>query len=220
MSLRFALVATLLCSAQLASAQPIPQSAPDECVTTTTTTTRCTGSAAPLAVPPVEAPQAAPVFAPPPAYAPPVYQPPLVYPNYAPTMVVVPQHGWYLVRDADGSFWRERERSTPNNGLLGGGLGLFLSSWLITSIGGGSHGEGWAAWPVFGAMAGAIAHGFDHNDGLVTGLYALSTIVQATGFIMAMAGSSSGPKKRERIPLSVGPSLLPSGGGMSFSGRF
>ncbi len=223
MSLRFAVAAALACASPLASAQPLPPQAPlDECTTTTTTTTRCTGRAAPLAVPAVVEEEQAPVFAPPPQYAPPVYAPPVYAPplTYAPTVVMMPQHGWFLVRDPDGSLWRERERKTPNKALLGSGLGIFISSWLVTAIAAGARGEGWAAWPVFGAMGGAIAHGFDHRDAAATGLYALSTIAQATGFIMAMAGTSSGPKKRERLPLTLGPSILLNGGGVSFSGRY
>jgi|GEM_PF-4440434 len=230
MSLRFSALAALACTARLASAQqyeypppqpPIPQQIQpqDECTTTTTTTTRCTGRAAPLAVPPVEA---APVFQPPPVYpyqqpAPTLFAPP---PSMGTTLIIVPQRGWYMVRDPDGSIWREREVRTPSSGLLGAGLGIFLSSWLATTIGGGVRGEGWASVPIIGAMSSAIIDGFSRNNGVATGLYAFSTIAQATGFILAMIGTGSGPKKKERMPVTVGPSMLPNGGGFTFSGRF
>src|SRR5437660_166737 len=121
-------------TALMTSAPALAQSEAGEC--TTTTTTRCTGAAAPYAAPgAVAQPPPAPVIVqPPPAPLP----PPAWYPQPNVVMLDVQRlerDGWHLAQHADGTLWRERERSTASPAVWGTGLAIFSASWLGSGIG-------------------------------------------------------------------------------------
>ena len=218
----------------LAHAQTAPPSAepaePSEC--TTTTTVRCTGAAAPLALPPENS--APPSYAQPPAYPPPQanpypYPPPQAYqPSayaYPPPCPIPPlgdlAHG-RLVIDPDGSLWREKEVKRGTPGLWAPGLALWLGTYFATVVGGlyGKDFE-WApsSFPIFGAFGSAYIAGAD-GHGSAAALYAFSGLTQAAGFVMFVAGAVSGKPKlaRTRVYMSAVP--LQGGGGLGLSGRF
>ncbi|HEY2747417.1 MAG TPA: hypothetical protein VGL86_22495, partial [Polyangia bacterium] len=192
----------------VALAQPTlaPAEEPDSC--TVTTTVRCTGAAAPYAVQAAQ-PTAAPVAAPP-VLAPP---PPLILDAQ------VVRDGWKLTQDPDGRLWRERKRSTPSNAMWGGGLTLFLATYLAGGIGGmASDGLGEIAWwPVIGPMFAAVFT----DSSTARALFAVDGLAQGTGFVLFLVGLAAGPEKLERMPVSIGPVSLAGGGsGVALSGRF
>jgi hypothetical protein len=215
---------------------------PPEC--TTTTTVRCTGSAAPYAVQPPPAP-AAPqpivVAPPPPAAAPP---PPAYYPAPAPILLdlrKLEEGGWKVTQGSDGSIWRERRISTGNAAVWGTGLALFTVSYLGTAIsavtaGAGDEQNPLGFLPVLGGFINAIGASVEKNCSYSTGYYydyqgcsvnkgavagyAIGGLAQAAGMITFFAGLSTGPKKLERQPISIGPGAFGSGGGLTLSGRF
>jgi hypothetical protein len=211
------LVAALRPTLAHADAPPAPPTS-GECVTTTTTTvtTRCTGDAAPLAVPPPAAPaQPPPVAAPPPPTAVPGQLPPWYVAPQAPSLAPhahahVPGHPPVVVQvngrtrvvvDPDGSMWQETTRSTANAGGVGAGLTLFLGSWFVTGIAGTARGNAWGWWPVFGAYTGAA---WERDESVRVG-WVLSGIIQTAGFVTSLICAAAGPKKVERLPLRVGP---------------
>ncbi|HZS36633.1 MAG TPA: hypothetical protein VFF06_07405 [Polyangia bacterium] len=179
---------------------------PDECTTTTTTTVKCTGAAAPLAVPAPD-PVAQPVAAPPPIYVQP--------PPQQPVLILPPLEGnWRFVMEPGGQLWRERVTRKRMGGLWGGGLGLWLSTYLIGVVAMPLNPFGWI--PVFGAFTTAAFLG----GGTATALFALDGVLQLGGWVMFIVGLSHSREKVERERVTVGPMLLPSGGGVGISGRF
>src|SRR5438128_1338709 len=96
----------ILITALMTSAPVRAQSDSGEC--TTTTTVRCTGAAAPYAVPGAIA-QPPIVVQPAPQPPPPAIPPPSYYP---PNVVMLDMRrlesdGWRLVQHTDGTLWRE-----------------------------------------------------------------------------------------------------------------
>jgi hypothetical protein len=209
---------TVLAVAAVARAQQPAPSPDGECTTTTTTTTtvRCTGAAAPYALPPVVAPRvaapAAPVYAP----APPVYAPPLAAPIVI-DIGSVERGGWKLVQDPDGTLWRERRRHTVSRGLLGAGLGLLLTAYGAAIIGGAATGhEGMGAIPIGGAFINAATSG---SQGPAAG-WCINGFVQIGGLIMSLLSGGVGPLRVERERLQIAPVGLPGGAGVGMAGRF
>ncbi|HXU70256.1 MAG TPA: hypothetical protein VN947_13060 [Polyangia bacterium] len=214
---------------------PVPQAAPmppplpplDDGECTVTTTVHCTGAAAPYAVQAAQ-PQA-PVVVPPVVVAPPAPPPPAppvaVPPASAPPQIMYldTRHlvgdGWKLTQSPDGRLWRERKVSTPSNAMWGGGLALWITSYLAGGIGGmASDGFGEIAWwPVLGPF---VAAGFS-SDGTGKALFAVDGLLQGTGFVLFLVGLAAGPEKLERLPVSVGPIGFAGGGsGVALSTRF
>jgi hypothetical protein len=186
---------------------PPPPSAaaePSECVTTTTV--RCTGAAAPYAV----QPQTVVVPAPPPAPPPP------------PQVIVLDPRklvgdGWKVVQSPDGCWWRERKLSTASPGMWGGGLALFLTSYLAGAIGGmAGQNNPLGFWPVLGPLTSSA---FSHDNAQI--LWAVDGVAQAGGFVLFLVGLAAGPDKIERQPLTFGPTSFIGGGtGVALQTRF
>ena len=137
---------------QLARAQA---DQPSEC--TTTTTVHCTGAAAAYGALPGGA-QPAPQQ---PVYPPNTYLP---APGYAQPPLIINIGGlehddWHVVRDGDGSFWRERKSSTGAPAVWGTGLGLLISGWAVSGgyslIDNGEGVPGLGFWPILGSWAQA-----------------------------------------------------------------
>lgn len=207
-----------------AAPMPVPQAAPlppplpppDDGECTVTTTVRCTGAAAPYAVQAAQ-PQA-------PVVVPPVVVPPPAPPAAPPQIMYLDTRhlvgdGWKLTQSPDGRLWRERKVSTPSNAMWGGGLALWITSYLAGGIGGmSSDGFGVMAWwPVIGSF---VAAGFS-DDGTGKALFAVDGLLQGTGFVLFLVGLAAGPEKLERLPVSVGPVGFAGGGsGLALSGRF
>jgi hypothetical protein len=226
----------ILIFALMTAAPAFAQYEPSEC--TTTTATKCTGAAAPYAAPnAVAQPPVIVQPAPQPQYAPP---PPAYYPQ--PNVVMLDMRklesdGFHLVQHEDGTWWRERERSTSSPAVWGTGLAIFSASWLGSGIGSleSANGLGPLGFlPVFGAWANAIAESgrssctYDYSygqsscsdhKGAVAG-WAIGGIAQAAGFTMFLVGLASGPKKVERQPVMLAPGMVGSGGGLNAFGQF
>jgi hypothetical protein len=225
------------------SARPARAESEPSCETVTTV--RCTGSAAPLALPGATPAPAAPP-APPPA---PVVMPPMVVPaplppqaddaevprvappppccaEPAPRYEPVPPSevtptllpgGWRLVRTPEG-LMMERKKRTGVAGMWAPGLALWLISYLGTTAAGYTNGSPWAAAPFAG---GFIAGGIALADGKVgPGLgWSVGSIMQLSGFVMFLVGTSIG-EKIQRIPVAISPLASRDGGGVAIGGRF
>ena len=127
--------------------------------------------------------------------------------------------GWKLTQDPDGRLWRERKSSTASPAMWGGGLTLFLTTYLAGGIGGmASDGFGEIAWwPVLGPIFAAVFTG----NSSAQALFALDGLAQGTGFVLFLVGLAAGPQKLERQPITVGPVSFAGGGsGVALSGRF
>jgi hypothetical protein len=196
--------------AQAPGPMPIaPADEPSECVTTTTV--RCTGAAAPYAVPAAQPQMIAP--APPPAAPPP------------PQVIILDPRklsgdGWKLSQTPDGCFWRERKTSTDAPAVWGTGLAFWLGGYAAGIIGGMEQGGvnlfGW--WPIIGAFASAAFN--SGNTGAQT-LWAIDGLAQAGGFVTFLVGLAAGPDKVERQPIHLGATSFVGGGsGIALSGRF
>lgn len=190
---------------------PAPQVAePSECVTTTTV--RCTGAAAPYAVP---QPQ-------PPAIVVPAPQP-QPQPMARPILTLGPNiqlgDGWHLEQTPDGVLWRARKRSTGSPVVWGTGLALWLGSYALAAGVGTSNGDftliGW--WPMLGAFFAAASCSSDSAKAAWT----VDGLAQVGGFVAFLVGLAVGPEKLEREPVLVTPISLAGGGsGVGVVGRF
>jgi hypothetical protein len=192
----------------------LPQAAePSECVTTTTV--RCTGAAAPYAVP---QPQPPAIVVPAPA-PPPQLQPQLT----RPTLMLDPHaavgDGWHLEQTSDGVIWRARKRSTDSPAVWGTGLAVWLGSYALAAGVGTSNGDftliGW--WPMLGAFFAASSCSSDSAKAAWT----IDGLAQVGGFVTFLVGLAVGPEKMEREPVLVTPISLAGGGsGVGIVGRF
>jgi hypothetical protein len=198
---------------------------PDGCTATTTTTTtttvKCTGAAAPLAVP-AEATTTTTVAPAPDPLPPPA---PVAPAPVAPAPVVVsgcvdvacsgaPLGTWRLAVDDRGRLWQERVVRKRSNGLWIGGLALTLSTWLLGAAIIPYDVFGW--FPVGGAFMNAVMFG----GSWLSALYAIDGLLQVGGWVMFIVGVARKGEKIERQRVTVGPLLLPSGGGVGIAGRF
>lgn len=184
---------------------------PSEC--TVTTTVRCTGAAAPYAVPAAQ-PQTVVVPAPP--------SPPAAPVAPAPAAVILDArqlgNGWRLVQSPDGGLWRERKISSDSPAVWGTGMAFWLGGYAIGVIAGMEEGNAnlLAWWPIIGAFINS-----SFNSGTAQALWAVDGIAQAGGFVTFLVGLAAGPDKLERHPLAVTPASFVGGGsGVALSGRF
>jgi hypothetical protein len=187
-----------------------PAAEPSECVTTTTI--RCTGAAAPYAVPHPQPPAIiVPAAAPPPPAA------------QHPSLLLDPHmalcDGWHLEQTADGTVWRTRKHSTDAPAVWGTGLALWLGSYAVGAGVGTNNADGTliAWWPILGAF---FAAGSVSSDS-AKALWVVDGFAQAGGFVAFLVGLAIGPEKLEREPLLVTPISLAGGGsGVGLSGHF
>jgi hypothetical protein len=239
MSLRpFALcLATLVCGVAHA----------DDPSCETITTVRCTGTAAPLALPGAQGPAAVAAPLPPPTLPPTVIPvppptvpaPPVVQENdyelprlpapsgppccaepavEYPSQTAVLPGGWKLVSDG-GRLMLERKKKKGVAGVWAPGLALWMISYLGTSASGAMTGRAWAAAPFLG---GFIAGGIDMAENkLGSGIgWSIGSAMQLSGFVMFLVGVSVG-EKIERMPVGISPvSYRDGGGGVNLVGRF
>jgi hypothetical protein len=234
----------LLCVSviSIAPASARAQAALDPQSCETISTVRCTGAAAPLALPthapliapPAVAPQPPAAAAPVPAAPPPAAYPPAPLgceacpppaeaaptPWAGPALAGSVGPGFKLVLDERGQLAYERRKKGTTPGVWGPGLALWLVSYLGTSIGGVADAGPYAAIPFFG---GFVYGGFELIDGnLGKGIgYSVGGAMQLSGFVMFLVGLSAGKDKIDRIPVRVSPlAYREGGGGFAVAARF
>ena len=217
-----------------AASRPADADAEPSCETVTTV--RCTGSAAPLALPgnapaPVAAQQIR-IPAPPPVPQPlppqeddaevPQLRAPerpaccaAAQPSYDPVAKI--PGGWHLVQEG-GELMLQRKRRTGIAGVWGPGLALWLVSYAGTSIGGVRDDRPWAAIPFFGGFVAGGIEAFEGSTSRVLG-YTAGSLLQLGGFITFLVGVAAG-EKLERMPLRIAPTAARDGGGLSLTARF
>jgi len=241
-SLTLILVSLLSALPRIAVAEP---EAASQQSCETVTTVRCTGAAAPLALPGSVAAQPTPplipapmVPAPQPVYPPApqaAYPPPpssaypiapaegcatcSPYASPAPRPAGTLPGGWQLALDEHGAPVYERKLRRTSPGLWVPGLILWMGTYLGTGIGGVYDERPWTMIPFFGGIGAGAADMLDGDLGRGFG-YTMGGLLQVTGFIMFVAGAS-GSTKLERLPVRVAPlAFREGGGGMSLAARF
>jgi len=226
-------IALVLLGSCILTARPALAESEPSCETVTTV--RCTGSAAPLALPgnappPVAAPVQIRLPAPPPVPQPLPLQEDDVEvpvmparpaccavpaPSFAPLDVM--PGGWHLVQEG-GELMLQRKKRTGIASVWGPGLAVWMLSFAGTAIGGTRDERPWAAIPFFG---GFVSGGIDGLDGKAVRAfgYSVGSILQLGGFITFLVGVSLG-EKIERMPLRITPTASRDGGGLSLTARF
>jgi hypothetical protein len=204
------LAALLVARSAAADAPPAAAPVVPECTTTTTVVTRCTGDAAPYAVPQPEPPPpvaTAPVYAPPPWIAPPGYEPPPGYLPPRPRKSHVEQKARY--------------------GLAIAGASVFGGSYIMNAVfGGWMGGQTNLAIPVVGPLLEAHSYNssIDSLDRGFTVLMVFDALVQTTGAAMFIAGLASHHPVTvyddEQVSLMVLPTAGPSFAGLAAVAHF
>lgn len=223
-----AAVLSVLVAAPLAHAQT---AAPEDSCETVTTV-RCTGNAAPLALP-YNQQAGQPVHIPPPVVPPPDVLPPVPAPPDACNECAEPPRArapvglppalsgrWQLQIDENGAAYT-RLRSTPSAAVWVPGLTLWLGSYVASMAVGISHdGNPYTAIPIFGALGTGIVAGLG-GDGVGAAVgYTFGGIAQIAGMVTFIAGLAAGPKKLERMPVQIAPMASRDGGGFSLAMKF
>jgi len=146
--------------------------------------------------------------------------------------------GWQLMRQPDGSYWRERTTTSGHLAVWLTGLLTFATTYLVGGVVSSldrpmlEDYRGIAFIPVVGPFvaAGIASTSYcwnaDGNSCVASAIptYATLGVLQAAGFAMLVGGVAARKRHFERQPLLVMPAMLQTsastGAGLSAIGRF
>ncbi len=131
--------------------------------------------------------------------------------------------GWKLARHADGSYWRERPRTSRWMGIWLPGLLTFANLYVATGIlsafdSGTLQGIGFV--PLLGPFLAAGLREPGPPETSTIAIYAVYGVVEAAGFAMLVGGAVARRTRTERQPILIVPAVLQSGVGLHATGHF